>query len=175
MKKLLVVINGESGSGKDTFVESCRSIAEKQHPFVPIVNIHRSDKAKEMLMYMGWDGSRTPEVRKLLADLVDFGEKTGYNTKSLFDSIDRLGGIIFYHARDPKTIAEIEEHYWYQENICVMSVLVVRDKIIASEPDRWGIRDYGYNKIIDNNSTLLDLENQAYEFMKNAWKILEVE
>lgn len=175
MKKLLVVINGESGSGKDTFIGMCQRTSKSHYPFVPITNIHRSDKAKDFLRTMGWDDVRTPKVRKLLADLVDFGESTGYNNNKLFESVDRLNGIIFYHARDPKSISDIENHYWFKEDVHFMSLLMIRPKNIASETDRWGIKSYAYGKTIENNSTLLHLENEAEEFMKNAWKILEAE
>lgn len=172
-KKVLVLINGKAGSGKDTFVKFCQEIAKVSHSFIPIVNIHRSDNAKNILRSMGWNGMKTEKIRTLLADLVDFGEETGYNNKELFDSISRLGGVIFYHVRDPKTIAEIEEHYWFQENVHCLSLLVTRNSVTEEEPDRWSIEDYAYGRIVENK-TLTGLKKEAEEFLNYTWKILEV-
>lgn len=165
MNKFLIVINGESGSGKDTFVDMCKKSSKFLGVNTPITNLHRSDEAKRVLKSFGWDGERTPQVRNLLADLVEFGEETGHNNEKLFEVLDTLEGVIFYHSRDPKTISKIKEHYWFCENVQVVSLLVVRDKNIASEQDRWDIRNYKYDKVIENNSTLYGLEQKAKEFM----------
>ncbi len=60
----LVVINGYPQSGKDTFIKFCSEFTE-------VENISTVDPAKKALMILGWDGIKTPEIRKALSDLKD--------------------------------------------------------------------------------------------------------
>ncbi len=152
MKKLLVIINGKSGSGKDTFVNVCQKTLKKYDPTLPICNIHSSDEAKNVLYSFGWDGDRTPEVRKLLADMVQFVEDTGYNNTKLFRTIWAITkGVVFYHNRDPKSIATIVEHYKDCDDVCVKTLLIIRNQEFDNEEDRWNIENYDYDFLILNN------------------------
>lgn len=176
MKKLLILINGESGAGKDTFVEFCKSSLHAQYsPTIPVANIHRSDEAKAFLTTLGWDGTRTPKVRKLLADLVEFGEETGHNSVQLYRTVWAFtAGIIFYHSRDTKAIEEAKRFYSSNNSVAVHTVLVKRDENRSPEKDRWGIQDYTYDTVIDNNGGLNDLYWHASEFAEKCYDMLEV-
>ena len=162
-KKLLVVINGKAGSGKDTFVEMCRDYARTYAPGLRVYNIHRSDAAKRMLLRMGWNEKKTPEVRQLLADIVDFGETTGFNSTNLYTSVINSEGLIFYHARDPKTIEKIVNHY-AGTFVPVVTMYVDRDTD-ATEKDRWNQKSYDYDYIINNDKDLECLFDRVVAFM----------
>lgn len=176
MKKLLVLINGESGAGKDTFVEACKKTLHEQHsPTLAVANIHRSDEAKDFLTIIGWDGTRTPKVRKLLADLVEFGEETGHNNIKLYRTVWAFtSGVIFYHSRDIKAIDEIKNFYSKNDGVKVHTVLVKRDGNCPPEDDRWGVHNYIYDTVINNNEGLDDLYCRASEFAEKCYDMLEV-
>lgn len=171
-KKLLVIINGEAGSGKDTFIDFCRDYRNKVMNELPIYNYHRSDYAKRMLKRMGWNGKKTPEVRKLLADMVDFGESTGFNTLNLYSSVINSEGMIFYHIRDPRTIEKVENHYEGTAT-AVITMFIHRDTDKLEE-DRWNKENYNYDFVIDNSKSLEDLRKIAEDFVNKTIKFFGV-
>ena len=167
----LVVINGHSGSGKDTFVEYCRAYNRMTRK-MPFFNYHRSDFAKFMLEMMGWNGYKSTKTRKLLADIVDFGEETGYNLEKLCERVElHKEQIIFYHDRDPKSIENILNKYYFDKDCNVITLLVSRQcgEEITVEKDTWGIENYTYDVTIDNSGTIEDLKQKAVEFMEKIY------
>lgn len=61
----LVLINGSNNSGKDQFVE----YFIKHYEFKSI-NMSTIDRIKEISKkYFGWNGKKTPEARKFLAEM----------------------------------------------------------------------------------------------------------
>jgi hypothetical protein len=104
----IFIINGVSGAGKDTFVECYRNIAISYD--VEVFEHHSSELAKECLTKLGWSGERTPEVRKMLADLVTFSN-TAFNTnlkhyKQLIEKYTRFykQPVMFIHERETENI-----------------------------------------------------------------------
>lgn len=159
----LIVVNGFAGSGKDTFCGYCEDYLYKKDKTTWIK--HSSDFAKTVLFSMDWDGEKTPETRKLLADLVAFGERTGSNLKNLFRSVDKKGklDVIFYHERNPREIQKIVDYYRCNQDITVLTVFVNR-KVNEIEEDRWNIRNFGYDVTIMNDETLEELEKCSKYF-----------
>lgn len=159
----LIVINGFAGSGKDTFCRYCGDYLYRKDKTTWIK--HSSNFSKTVLYSMGWDGKKTPETRKLLADIVAFGEITGSNLKDLFRFVDKNEklDIIFYHERNPKEIQKIVDYYKCSQNITVLTVFINR-KVNEIEEDRWNIRNFGYDVTIMNDETLEDLEKCAKYF-----------
>lgn len=167
----LVIINGRSGSGKDTFVEYCRAYNRMTRKML-FFNYHRSDFAKFVLEMMGWNGYKSTKTRKLLADIVDFGEETGYNLEKLCENVElHKEQIIFYHDRDPKSIENILNRYYFDNNCNVITLLMSRQsgEEIAIEKDTWGIENYTYDVTVENSSTIEDLKQKAAEFMEKIY------
>lgn len=166
--KTLILINGLSGAGKDTFVKFCEGYSK--NPF-RVVSMHRSDFAKRVLTEMQWDGKKTSEVRELLGSLVDFGENTGFNLSHFYDNFEELpdGSIVFYHVRSPKAIRDIKDMYWFKQDVKVLTILVEKQNK-ESEKDRWKVAEWNYDYFIDNNGTIQELQEKARDFMKNLMK-----
>lgn len=156
----LIVVNGFAGSGKDTFCGYCEDYLYKKDKTTWIK--HSSDFAKTILFSMNWDGEKTIETRKLLADIVAFGENTGYNLKELFRFVDKKEklDVIFYHERNPKEIQKIVDYYKCSQEITVFTLFVNRG-VDESEKDRWGIQNFNYDIEVLNDGTLEDLEKAA--------------
>lgn len=161
--KHLVIVNGFAGSGKDTFCGYCEDYLYREDKISFIK--HSSDFAKTILFSMDWDGEKTLETRKLLADMVTFGESTGFNLRDFFKFVENNQklDVIFYHERNPKEIQKIVNYYKCSEDITVLTVFVNRktDKV---EEDRWNIRDFGYDVTIMNDKTLEELEKCSKYF-----------
>lgn len=161
---ILVVINGESSSGKDTFVELFREM----YP-LPVANIHSSDSAKKYLKCLGWNGEKTEGSRNYLADLIEMEERHGYIvpeklSEALKSHINWC--VVFYHQRNPQTIQKIKKLLKKDNNVSVTTLLIKRPQKTKNEIDRWGIEKYGYDTIVENTGSLEDLKRKAQEYMK---------
>lgn len=169
-KPILILINGISGAGKDTFVS-----------MVPVknLNLHRSDPYKDMLFSMGWDGERTETTRTILKDLVQLGETTGYNEKYLIQNLDKQFKencdlfnpvkLIFYHVRDVHSINQLKHNKEIQDRTQkIVSMLIKRDTE-PTEPNDWynvGEFEECYDYLVYNGYSLEDLHAVAAEFTK---------
>ena len=168
MKRQLIIVNGFSGSGKDLFCECCEKYLE---PRVYTTVKHSSDYPKSILYDMGWNGERTPKIRKLLADMCEFCAENGSSLKALFNFIDSpifAFEAVFYHERDPKEIQKIVSYYKCSDTVQVTTVLIKRTAAEQVEVDRWGIENYGYDYVIGNNSTLAHLNLAAVLFCQDV-------
>ena len=89
MKKQIVVINGTSGSGKDTFVEFCQKYGK-------VKNFSSIDRVKEIATMIGWTGKKEEKDWKFLSDLKKF--TTDYNDmafQSIKEEVNK-----FHHSDD---------------------------------------------------------------------------
>lgn len=164
-RPILVLINGISGSGKDTFVDSA--------PYLHI-NMHRSDPFKELLTGIGWDGTRDEKSRTVLKYFVDIGEKSGFNKEALcrkligaelmnsniFEPIE----VFFYHVRDIEIIKQLKEDKELQGYANgIYSLLIHRDSVKPTEPNEWyDVNSHidEYDWVIHNDGTLDDLKHK---------------
>lgn len=62
----IIVINGQGGSGKDTFVEYCQSIMKGY-----VFSVSMVDEVKKIAKLFGWTGGKELKDRKFLSDLKD--------------------------------------------------------------------------------------------------------
>lgn len=174
----LYIINGKAGSGKDAFcravTELCGDRARINGSYEPIGDVikavHSSDPAKQALKLLGWGGNKTPEVRKLLTMMVNFGQQRGV-TENLINTgeTSTFVDVVFLHERNPKEIARIKtlwEDGKILKDICdtFKTILVTRDSKELEE-DIWGIGGYDYDYTIDNCGTLNDLTEKAEQFI----------
>ena len=195
MDKQVFIINGSGGVGKDTFVRQVINnsytpvvddISYKVLGYIKhseIENYSSVSKVKEIAKVIGWDGSKTERDRKLLSDLKLL--TTEYNDMPLNDMKDFaerfLNGdrttstknelifrrMLFLHIREPE---EIEKAVKAFEKYNVKTILVKRDSVkhITSNMADENVYNYNYDIIIENNSTLEDLDKKAKQFMNDC-------
>lgn len=169
----IVVINGQGGTGKSTFVKFCK----EHYPLVE--EFSTVDLVKEAARIMGWDGAKDKKSRKFLSDLKDL--LTNYNDKPFLDTLagisdqinewrkdgfDADKGIFFVHCREPEEIQRFAQ-------IGAITLLIKRhnDAEYGNHADDQ-VFDYGdYDYTIYNNGTLDDLSSVAERFVQKILKI----
>ena len=70
MKTILVVVNGVSGSGKDSFINFC--VEHLKTRGCPVWKHSTINTPKEMAKIGGWKGTKTPASRVMLEDLKEW-------------------------------------------------------------------------------------------------------
>ena len=107
MKKLVLVINGAGGVGKDTLCD----FAAKHFK---VKNVSSITPIKEIAALCGWDGSKDDKARKFLSDLkrlcIDYNDYPTVWAKARLDEfLVSDEEIMFLHVREGVEIAKFVE------------------------------------------------------------------
>ena len=166
--KLIYIVNGSGGTGKDTF---CNIIKEYSgHDTFIISSV---DEVKKKAKLLGWDGvSKTEKDRKFLSDLKDLC--TWYNDapynyireQIMYFEATPKSEIMFIHIREPKEIEKLKNTYPYIKTILITNKNV---PIITSNSGDGGVFNYDYDYNIKNDGTLDDLKNTALDFINQFY------
>ena len=102
MKKLVIVINGSGGVGKDTLCD----LAAKHYK---VKNISSITPIKKIAAECGWDGRKDDQSRKFLSDLkricVEYNDyPTRWALSEYLDFQKSDDEIMFVHIREPEEI-----------------------------------------------------------------------
>lgn len=161
----VVIINGNGGVGKDTFIDVLKRIT--LYGEVKIWNHSSIDKIKEIAKMIGWNGVKDEKSRKLLSDLKvlcdDYNNMTFEDMKKKvleFNNSD--ASLLFLHIREPHNIEVAKKAF------DALTVLVVRDSVqkITSNASDEHVADYEYDFIVDNNSDINQLEREGHRFLQ---------
>lgn len=163
MEKVVIIINGNGGVGKDTLCD----FAGKRYR---VTNISAITPIKEIAERYGWHGEKDAKSRKFLADLkktfVEYNDlpyeylKREYE-KFLHDNSE----ILFVHIREGN---EIEKFRQYVTVPCV-TLLIKRECVLQS----WGnssddnVEDYDYDYTYHNDKTLRQAPNDFGKLVDN--------
>ncbi|MBO5182806.1 MAG: hypothetical protein J6B64_00170 [Bacilli bacterium] len=159
MNKIIVIINGTGGSGKDTFVEFVSK-------YKKIYNFSSVEKVKEIANLVGWSGSKTEKDRKFLSDLkkltTDYNDMSFTSIKNAVDKFNNSDKeIMFIHIREPEEITRAVNEF-------NAKTLLIRkeglDSITTNYSDA-SVENYNYDYIIIN-TTLEKLDEAAEKFTK---------
>lgn len=160
MKKI-VIINGSGGCGKDSFVEFCSEI-------VKVENIDSVAKQKEAAMILGWQGEKTNIARDFLAEITDASDKyNDYRYKCIQKNIDEFlksdSELMFIHIRQIDLLERIKNDF----NTKTLLILNSNKQKVESNHADANVEYYNYDYIINNDGTLLDLQNMAFDFIES--------
>lgn len=163
MKKKIFILNGMAGSGKDTFVEIVAKL-------VPTEHISIADRPKALANCIGWNGEKTPKDRKFLYDLKHLVDE--YNDSNYIYVTKQVE----LFKKDPFTqflfidMREINQIKRACKDFNAISVLVKRDnveKITSNPADAQTLnKNYKYDFVIENNTTIEHLNKLARQFVK---------
>lgn len=161
MHKMVVVINGRGGVGKDTMCE----IIGKHYR---VWNISSIDPIKKIAFDNGWDGKKSEKARKFLADLKQlFVEFNDLPQKYLLEKYKQFlksdKDILFVQIREANEIAKFKDSIGGE---CV--TLLIRGR--ADVKKEWNnvaddeVENYKYDFYYENNKKLEDVENDFLQF-----------
>ena len=166
--KQVFIINGNGGTGKDTFIEL---IGTQIWEECTVGNYSSVSKVKEIAEIIGWDGGKTERDRKFLSDLKAL--TTEYNNMPLNDmrefadsfmnSKEDMPKMLFLHIREPEEIEKaINEFSKYNAK----AVLVKRNCVshITSNVSDGNVYNYNYDIMVNNCGTLEELKEKAWHF-----------
>lgn len=161
MDKIIIVINGAGGVGKDTI---CDIVGKHYNT----MNVSSIDPIKEIALNNGWNGEKDDKSRKLLSDLkkifVDYCDLPilFLRTKiTEFHSSDKE--ILFVHIREPEEINKFTSE-------CSCITLLIKggkNKKYGNSSDD-NVENYHYDYCYDNNDTLEKLEKDFMNFFENT-------
>ena len=165
VKKLVVVINGAGGVGKDTMC----AFAAKEYK---VRNVSSVDPIKEIARMAGWDGDKSDKSRKMLSDLKMLF--TQYNDLCLryitgqyeqFLTSDEQ--VMFVHIREPEEIARFvavaPDH--------IKTLLIknsAKERHVYQNASDDNVERYAYDGVYDNCLTLEETEKAFVSFFR-AW------
>lgn len=163
--KTIIIINGQGGSGKDTFIKLCAKNSDKS-----VCSFSSISPYNEVAKMLGWNGVKDEVSRKFLSDLKYISsEYNNYPNKYLLYSVNRApeDSICFLHIREPEQIENCIEMF-EREGYNPITLLLIR----YAEPKEFGnvsddfVFDYEYDYIISNDKDLNKLEDKSVNFMK---------
>ena len=184
----VVIINGKPQSGKDTFCGFAQGYCDDDESANTLI-ISSVDPLKEMLAQLGWDGTKTDEIRDMLMCMKQLWvQNQDGPTMFLFNNILEFhkactgeDNIVFVHIREPEEIKKLVNALTGFESmgIDVISLLVIREggEDTPNQPagtrrsdDEALINSYEYDVTINNDGDLIRLQELAAEFVD---KLLE--
>lgn len=159
----IILINGAGGVGKDTFVQICQRMADKDK----ILNISTVDLIKQAAKILGWNEQKDEKGRKFLSDLKDLATEysdlsVSYISETILQAQENETEAIFVHCREPKELTRLKKRF----DAVTLLIKNNRVKPIESNHADRDIEQYEYDFVIENNEGLLELTKKAADFIK---------
>lgn len=166
--KIVIVINGVGGVGKDTFINAVGQYYKTQM-------ISSITPIKEMAAICGWNGEKTLQARKFLADLKQLTiQYNNYPTSYLVQEYEKFlksdFNILFVVIREPE---EIKKFKTAINNKCY-TLLIQSNRIklqgqFGNLSDDRATKDYfTYDFTYQNDSPKEDVVEQVKLFFENT-------
>lgn len=164
MKKLVVVINGAGGVGKDTM---CGFAAQEYK----VRNVSSVDPIKKLARMAGWDGDKSDKSRKMLSDLkMLFTQYNDLCLRYIKEQYEQfLTGeeqVMFVHIREPEEIARFvavaPEH--------IKTLLIknsTKEQHVYQNASDDNVERYSYDAEYDNCRSLEETELAFLEFFRS--------
>ncbi|MDR0963387.1 MAG: hypothetical protein LBM60_02075 [Clostridium sp.] len=166
MRKLIIVINGRGGVGKDSV---CDVVAK----YYNTINISSITPIKEVASIIGWDGEKNEHSRRFLSELK--AVVTRFNdlpnrylleqARSFLD--DSIQEVLFVQIREPEEIKHFRDSISYP----TISILIKRKGIgDYDNPSDDNVEEYGYDYIYENDGSFDKLEEDFIAFFQKICK-----
>ena len=157
MEKIVIVINGIGGVGKDTI---CDIVGK----YYSVSNISSITPIKELAASAGWKGEKTLAARRLLSDLkLAFNRYNDLSYQYVMDKYneflcDQDKQILFVHIREPEEIDRFLQNITTPNFTLLVKSSHIEDTVYGNPSDD-NVSDYSYDYIYQNEKPLFELEN----------------
>lgn len=160
--KLVVIINGRGGVGKDTF---CNVISDCYN----VLNVSSIDPVKEIARTVGWQNGKEFKDRKFLSDMKSLlVEYNDYPTQYLFSEYKRfmeddIYQVMFVHIREPK---EIEKFKALLNGRCITLKITRVDieNVVFGNSSDDNVDDYEYDYTYHNDTPIEDVSLEMLKY-----------
>lgn len=161
-EKLVIVINGKGGVGKDAFCD-----AAALH--FPVRNVSAITPVKEIAGYCGWHGEKDLKSRKFLADLkqllVDYnGLPNAYLEGEYRSFLEGDELILFVHIREAEQIADFLRRISTPKATLLIRSRRLEDAHYGNAADDLA-ETFPYDYTFHNDGTLEALPAAAEQFL----------
>ncbi len=166
MRKIVFVINGAGGVGKDTLCD----LAAKHFK---VYNVSSIDPIKEIAAMTGWKGEKTDKARKYLSDLksltIDYNDYPTVWGKARFDEFMQSDNeIMFFHIREAEEIKK-----YVEATDGMAKTLLIRGGERMKKAHYGNISDdlvenYKYDYYYVNDKLLEETETEFCEFIRKV-------
>jgi dephospho-CoA kinase len=171
----VVIVNGKPGVGKTTFENLCARVVGNAY-----CNKRSTvDKIKEIAANAGWDGVKDAAARKMLSDLKDIF--TEYNDMPFNDILKFLdeweAELVYYNVSHHPHILFVDdrepEHIDRLKKALKATTLLIRRPDVEEEETSnhadENVFEYKYDWVINNNSDLTELYEEAKRFVNSIF------
>lgn len=168
MGKLVIVINGNGGVGKDTL---CDFAAESYS----VRNISAITPIKEIAALHGWNGEKDAKARKFLADLkaafIAYNDLPFLYFKEQYHAFleNMAEEIMFVHIREAEEIDKVKQ---YTHTPCI-TLLVTRNQSAGQcwgNPSDDNVENYEYDYRYSNDKELEEVKEDFLKFLKEVFE-----
>ncbi len=166
MSKLVMVINGQGGVGKDSLCD----IAERHFK---VRNISTITPIKELAALCGWAGQKDDKSRKFLADFkkltVDYNDfPTNWAMREYEDFLTTDEQILFVHIREPEEIAKfVERTGGFAKTLLVKGGERRQKRVYGNASDDM-VENYSYDYYFINDKSLTEGEEGFVKLLSEA-------
>lgn len=162
MKKMVIVINGAGGVGKDTI---CDIVSNH----FGVMNISSIEPVKNLAIQTGWNGEKTVKSRKYLSDLkqvlTDFDDLPLKYLLKKYEEFQESDcyDILFVHIREPLEILKFKNSV-----DCVTLLIRGKEKRHYGNPSDDNVENFKYDYYYKNDTSLEDVEVKFMDFFKDT-------
>ena len=159
--KVVFVINGKGGVGKDTL---CEAVSRE----LSVCNVSSITPIKEIAAQCGWDGSKDDRSRKFLADLkqlcVDYNDyPTAWLRVQYEEFLASDQAVMFVHIREPEEIKKFVDATGGRAKTLLIRAEKRLSKSVYGNGADDNVENYDYDFIFDNDG---DAEEMAEAFCR---------
>jgi len=165
MKKLVIVINGGGGVGKDTLCEFAAG-------HYKVKNISSITPIKKIASECGWEGSKDDKSRKFLSDLkllcVEYNDYPTRWAQAEYEKfLESSDEIMFVHIREPEEIEKfVKSTSGAARTLLIRGGERMKKSAYGNVSDD-GVENYEYDYYFYNDKTLEEAEVSFVEFIKS--------
>ncbi len=150
VEKLTLVINGRGGVGKDTLCEAASAVFR-------VLNVSSITPIKALAKQCGWQGEKSDEARRFLADLkaaaIRYNDyPTHWISERYREFLSGEDEILFVHIREPQEIEKfVKATGGEAKTLLVRANLRMPVHTYGNASDD-GVENYPYDYYFDNDS-----------------------